>query len=143
MEIVENQLTAYNFRKRSRIQDTVYPPSKKSRGTVACPNTYIRMSKLIPAPKNILVEGLVVIAKMTSYSAWPSRILSFRKSCVNVHFFGDDTTGTVKYENIGLFGDNSELIKQNVKKNLKNYYKAVRCAEGALNVPRELSILNF
>lgn len=92
--------------------------------------------------KTSLTEGTVVIAKMRSYAAWPAEIKSLRKTCVEVHFFGDDSTGTVPYENVGLFQDNVELIRSNLQKSIAGYSKAVRCTEIFLNVPSHLSIMN-
>lgn len=135
------QSTPRNLRKRKqRVEDDIRPPSKRFCGVVARMEN--RVPKLLPAPKSSLAEGLVVIAKMRSYAAWPAKIKSFRKTCVDVHFFGDDSTGTVSYVNIGFFGDNEELIRQNLKKNITGYLKAVRCAEIFMNVPSNISILN-
>lgn len=137
--IVKAQSSNRNLRKRELIvEDKVLPPPKRL--IVARKN--IITPKLSNALKSELVEGLVVLAKMRTYAAWPARIESFKKTCVNVHFFGDDTSGNVPYENIGLFGANHELIKHNLTKTIKGYIKAVRCAEIALSVPSNLSILN-
>lgn len=139
-EIVQPaQSTSYNLRKRIA-EDKIAPPSKRSRAVVAARGA--KVPKLLSAPKTVLREGLVVIAKMRTYAAWPALIKSFKKSCVNVHFFGDNTSGNVPLENIGLFENNHELIELNLKKNIKGYAKAVRSAEGTLNIPSSLSILN-
>lgn len=135
------QPTVRNLRKRiAKDEPALSPPPKRARnnGIVAC----MKMCKLMPASKEELVEGMVVIAKMRSYAAWPAMIQNFRKTCINVRFFGDDTTGNVPYDSIGLFHANTMIIKQNLTKKIAGYYKAVSMAEGTLKVPSSLSILN-
>ena len=128
-------MTQYNLRKRVA-EDNICPPPKRSCKVVA--RRTIKVPKLEAVSKKAMVEGLVVIAKMKTYAAWPAVIQSFKKTCVNVRFFGDDSSGNVLYENIGLFENNHELIKQNLKKKILGYSKAVRSAEVVLNVPSKL-----
>lgn len=84
----------------------------------------------------------MVLAKMKTYSAWPASIRSFGKTYIDVYFYGDRTTGHVGYDNVGLFQCNTELIKFNLKKNIKGYRRAVVCAERVLKIPQHLSIVD-
>lgn len=88
------------------------------------------------------MEGQVILAKMRTYAAWPAWIKAFGKSYVNVHFFGDETTGNVSFENVGMFRENQNLIQFNLQKKINGYAKAVRCAEAVCSVPEHLSIYN-
>lgn len=126
---------------KSSVDSDIQPPSKQPRRDVIAKRGF-HGPKFVAAPKSTLVEGLVVIAKMRTYAAWPASIKSFRKTCVEVHFFGDDTSGTVPYDCIGLVGDNSEIIKQNLNKKITAYAKAVHCMEIVMNVPSSHSIFN-
>lgn len=134
----------YNLRgnKRPRCLEnlTTAPPAKKPCKVIARSN--VPKPKLITARKDILIEGLIVLAKMNTYPAWPALIKTFRKTVVTVQFFGENSTGNVKYDQIGLFAENHALIRANLKKTINGYSKAVSCAEGALQIPHALSILN-
>lgn len=131
----------YHFRSRKRaLENAVCPQSKKSRAVV---RTDTKVPKLVIASKNVLTEGVVVLAKMRTYAAWPAIIKQFRKTCVNVEFFGEGTTGNIRYTDIGLFEDNHQLITFNLKKKINGYCKSVQCAEGALNIPTHLSVSNI
>lgn len=103
----------YVLRKRKLALEKIVPPAKKARTEIV---RRIPSPKLVVASSDELLEGLVVIAKMKSYAAWPARIKSFRKTCVTVQFFGDETSGNVPYNNIGLIEANHQLIKWNLKK---------------------------
>lgn len=130
----------YGFRARKRaLENAVCPQPKRNRAIVG---TNTKVPKLVVASKNTLTEGVVVIAKMRTYAAWPARIMSFRKTCANVEFFGEGTTGNVRYIDIGLFQDNNLLIAFNLQKKINGYHKSVQCAEGALKIPKHLSLLN-
>lgn len=130
----------YQFRSRKRaIENAVCSQPKRIRAVVRA-NT--KVPKLVIASKDILSEGVVVLAKMRTYAAWPARIKTFRKTCVNVEFFGEETNGNVPYSDIGLFQHNHQLIIFNLQKKIKGYRKSVQCAEGTMEIPTHLSILN-
>lgn len=135
-----NTLNGYNMRKRKCTSENIAPPAKKSRNEIV---RKISTSKMITAEKTDLIEGLVVIAKMRTYAAWPACILSLQKTCVTVHFFGDNTRGNVSYNNVGLMMVNDELLKCNLKKKITGYSKAVREMEISMGISFDLSILNF
>lgn len=135
------QFSRYNVRNRKRTAEHLpCPPAKRSCALVVRKEP---TPELIKASKNRLSEGLIVLAKMRTFAAWPARILSFGKSYINVHFFGDDTTGHVSYDQVGLFQENHKLIQFNLKKKIRGYTRAVICAEGALKIPQHLSIFNI
>lgn len=140
----KNEVNRYGLRKRKKIENneniSKCPHPKRFRSEVV--RSVDSVPKLLKADKNTLIEGLIVLAKMRTYAAWPARINSFKKTCVNVYFFGDETTGNIPFGNIGLFGDNYLLIKSNLNKKINGYGKAVKCAEGALKIPPNLSLFN-
>lgn len=90
----DNPSFIHNYGLRKRKRDNYMPslPAKRPRNEII-PKTYA--PKLITAPRNVLKQGLVVIAKMKTYAAWPARIVSFLKTVVTVQFFGDDDIGNV------------------------------------------------
>lgn len=134
------QASRYGFRGRKRKSGSVLcPPAKRLRALV---DRKEPTPRLVVATKDRLAQGTVVLAKMRTFAAWPARILSFGKTYVDVHFFGDDSTGHVPYGMVGLFDENHQLIKSNLKKKIIRYARAVGCAEGALNIPLHLSIFN-
>lgn len=130
----------YSFRNRKRaLENPICTPAKRCR-TLAKRNHM--KPKLIVANKGVLKEGIIVLAQMRTYAAWPAKINSFGKTYINVQFFGDDTTGNVPFGNVGIFNENFQLLKFNVQKKIRGYMKAVRCAELVLNIPDHLSVMN-
>lgn len=136
----KDQSNGYNFRNRRRAaEDIIGPPAKRQR-TLVVPNQI--KPKLIVAKKELLSEGLIVLAQMRTYAAWPAKIQTFGKTCVNVYFFGDETSGNVPFGSIGLFKENDQLIISNLRQNKARYEKAVRHAELVMKIPNHLSLLN-
>lgn len=84
----------------------------------------------------------IVLAKMKTYSPWPSKLVGVRKSNALVYFFGTNNHGEVKLDEIVEFAEAPQLIKVLCSKKIKDYRKAVREAEIFMNVPSEKSILN-
>lgn len=101
----------YNFRERKRGAENISEPRAKRARTIIMRKD-AKVPKLVVPPKGFLVEGHVVLAKMRTYAPWPAVIKSFRKTCVNVRFFGEDSTGNVGYGDIGLFSENPERRKK-------------------------------
>lgn len=135
-----DQSDGYNFRKRKRSpENLICAPAKRHRALVV--RNEIK-PKLIVANKELLTEGLIVLAQMRTYAAWPAKINGFGKTYVNVHFFGDNTTGNVPFGNVGIFTENYQLIKLNLKKKNSGYVKAVQCVERLLEIPNHLSLIN-
>lgn len=138
----KDRLDCYNLRARKRAAEiTINPPPKRSRTL-----TIMRKEpepKLIQASRETLIEGRLVLAKMRSYAPWPATIQTIRNSCVAIKFFGDDTTGTVPYNSIGLFDENHRLIISNLRKNIRGYEKAIRSAEVSVGIPSKHSVFNM
>lgn len=133
--------SSYNLREKKRTaENSLCPPAKRPRTQIVARIEPI--AKFKSASRDELVLDQVVLAKMKSYQPWPAILKTFRPSCVEVHFFGDETTGTVPYDGIGFFENNIQLIISNLRKNIRGYEKAVRTAELLLGVNSELSILN-
>lgn len=105
-----------------------------------------RKAKFVIAPPEEVIEGMLVLAHMKSFSPWPARVIkkivTKTQTNIRVYFYGDQTTGTVKVEQIGLIGENSALIKCLSQKKIKNYAKAVLEMERLTNVPPNLSIFD-
>lgn len=101
----------------------------------------ISKPKFVPAVKQDLKEGLIVLAWMRTYSAWPAKIIKLKKTTAHVYFYGDRTNGNVNLEKIGMIGENADLIRFNVKKSILNYRKAVAEVETLKKVPSHLSML--
>lgn len=99
--------------------------------------------------KNVDIEkfavGDLVLAKMKSYSPWPSQILSVDKKRVNVIFFGYGNKGSVPIDEIVPYDYNDSTIPLFVallKKKILHYSKAVREVEIKLNISEQNSITN-
>lgn len=125
-------------RKRNKTHENVGLSSKRSR------NEIVRREvtpKLIKVDRNLIEIGLVILAKMRTYAAWPSAVVSLKKNYISVKFFGDDTIGNVPYDAVGIFSENHELIRSNLRKKINGYIKAVKFAEGTLNITPHLSIV--
>lgn len=140
-QMKSNVLASYNLRKKD-VSQLPTKSIKRLRPQNVVRKRMTSAVKLIIAPKNVLKEGLIVLAKMRTYSAWPAVIKSFKKTCVTVQFFGDGTTGNIPYDAIGLFEINHELIKLNLQKKIVGYAKSVGHAEAILKIPEEFSIFN-
>lgn len=132
----------YHLRKRKcevlHTEEKIEPPKKRICREIL---KIVRKPKFVRAQSNELGIGTVVLAHMPTYSEWPARILNIEKTRVNVIFFGENLTGTVKPQNIGLIDRNSELIKYLLKKKINKYKKAVLEMEHFQNVPSHLSII--
>lgn len=99
--------------------------------------------KFIPAIKNMLKDGMIVLAWMRTFFPWPAKILKINKTTADVYFFGDHTKGTVQLEKIGTLSENAELIKFKClnDKKISNYKKAVKEVERINKIPSHLSVL--
>lgn len=134
----------YNFRERKRAAEvTLNPPAKRARTLAIVPLRMEKVPNLVPASKNILNEGLVVVAKLNKWPAWPAVIESLQKTNVKVRFFGEDSIGCIPYGNIGLFEENDQLIICNLRRKLRGFEKAVRLAEISMKIPDKFSIVNM
>lgn len=142
-EYSDDQKNRYTFRSRKRKQVfSSCPPAKRSRDSRALVVQNVVKPKLIVAKKEELREGLLVLAKMKTYSEWPARILAFGKTYVDVYFFGDESTGHVPYENVGILNENHHVIRDNLQKSIRGYVQAVTHFERVLKIPTNFSLLN-
>lgn len=81
------------------------------------------------------------MAKMRSYSPWPSVLLEVKGKTTSVYFFGEGTTGTVLTDDIVPFEKCLVLARKLF--GTKNYQRAVRELEIMLNVPLSNSITHI
>lgn len=94
--------------------------------------------------KNVKI-GDIVMAKMATFNAWPSRIVDFttsKKKKANVYFFGDGRNGLVELAEIIPFTDCHELIRLIATRKVSTFHKGIAEVERLLGVPAELSLLN-
>lgn len=86
--------------------------------------------------------NMIVMAKMSSYSPWPSRTVD----CVNskkkttVFFFGEHTTGSVNTNEIVPFKDCFEVIKLLLLRKISVFHKSVMEVESLLGIGPEQSM---
>lgn len=92
--------------------------------------------------KNILEIGLIIMAQMRGYSAWPSRIISINKKRAKVFFYGTSNTGGVDVANIVPMEHCAEVIRLLLIRRTAAFAKGVREAEIYLGIPDEISVLN-
>lgn len=132
----EKNVPNYNLRKRT-VEYAVKPATKRVRLEIVKNH----IPKFVSAIPDILTVGMLVLAKMPTYSAWPAQIEEIRPNKrVIVIFLGENSKGTVKIEQIGLVGENVALIQATLSKKIKNFAKAVKELESMQNVPQHLSI---
>lgn len=83
-------------------------------------------------------KGLCCLAKMRTYSPWPSVVTETVGDRVKVYFFGDGTTGTVQKKEVVPFDKCVVLIKKYL--GVDGYSRAVRELEISINIPHSSSI---
>lgn len=131
-------LNTRTLRKR-KSDHIIEPPKKRARlNTVVKSN---QNPKFISTEPCKIKKKSIVLAHMRTYSPWPACVIELNEKTVKVKFFGDDTVGTVKIENIGLIHENEILIKSLLNKKIPNYRKAIAEVEVVLKVPSDLSLL--
>lgn len=87
--------------------------------------------------------GNIVMAKMKTYSPWPSRIdgITANGQRAIVYFFGSNNVGTVAVSEIVPLGDCHHLIKLLLLRKVSEFHKGVVQIERLLNIPPEMSLL--
>lgn len=95
--------------------------------------TYLKKENTIKPCKD-----LCCMAKMRSYSPWPSVVLEVKGKTTSVYFFGEGTTGIVQTGEIVPFEKCLVLARKLI--GIHNYQRAVRELEIILNVPLSDSI---
>lgn len=83
-------------------------------------------------------KDLCCLAKMSTYSPWPSMVLDYKGEKTIVYFFGEGTTGTVRSNEIVPFEKCLVLARKYL--NVKGYTRAVRECEISLNIPLQSSL---
>lgn len=89
-------------------------------------------------------HGDIVMAKMTSYSPWPSRIEGFSKNKkrADVYFFGTNNRGSVNTNEIVIFDRCHNLIRLLLLRRFSEFHKSVFEVESLLGIEPNLSLLN-
>lgn len=137
---VENE-PRYALRKR-KLKESEKKSEQEPNTKRICVRNATRKPKFIPAKKDEIKENLVVLAHLQTWSEWPAKVLKINASTVKVIFFADHLTANLKFDKIGLIGENAQLIKFLLtKKKIPNYKKAVVEMEYAQNVPSNLSLI--
>lgn len=88
--------------------------------------------------KGEIVVNMNCLAKMRTYSPWPSKVLQTNKKTTKVYFFGDGTTGTVSTNEVVPAQHCVALMKKLF--HLDRYIRAVREMEIYLGIPQIDSI---
>lgn len=117
------------------------PPSLSSLITSA----WTKCKRDFKTTSQTLNLGDIVMAKMATFSPWPSRIESFtqsKKKRANVFFFGDGRHGIVDVAEIVPFADCHEMIRIIAIRKVSAFHKGVSEVESLFGIPSELSLLN-
>lgn len=141
MKISLDQVMIHTFEK---IANIIEPKIKKNIPKTL--NQFIsdewnQCKKKYKETKNILEIGLIVMAQMRGYSAWPSRIISISKKRANVFFYGTSNTGGVDVANIVPMEYCAEVIRLLLIRKTADFAKGVREAEIQQGIPDEKSVL--
>lgn len=148
-EIEENRActSKYNLRKRDRKpKNDPKPPRKKTISTAIAgilPTDMTVKRLWIFLKKEFSIkpfENLCCLAKMNTYSPWPSMVLEHKGEKTVVYFFGEGTTGTVLSSEIVPFNKCIVLARKYL--NVPGYPRAVRELEISMNIPLHASITN-
>lgn len=128
------------------IESIVATSSGQQRSTVKTLDTLIR-SAWNQCKKDFnedLVVGNIVMAKMTGYSPWASRIEGFSKNKkkTNVYFFGTNNRGSVNSNEIVPFSRCHSLIRLLILRKFSEFHKSVLEVENLLGIEPKHSLLN-
>lgn len=87
--------------------------------------------------------GDMVLAKMSGYGPWPSRVDGFTKNGLRAkcYFYGSNNNGSVDTNRMIPFEDASEIIRLINIRNPIDFAKGVREIEILNGIPHELSAL--
>lgn len=106
--------------------------------SVSMPSLWNTMKKNRTMP----IINSIVLAKMKSYSPWPSKLIQIKGKNAYVYFFGTNNHGTVQFDEVVPFIEATSVIKLLPAIKINHYKKAVREAEVFQGIPPELSILH-
>lgn len=92
---------------------------------------------------NKIEIGDIVLAKMSGYSPWPSRIEDFSKNRkrINVYFFGTNNRGSVNATEVVAFEHCFNLIRYLSFRKFSEFHKSVIEVETLLGIESHLSLL--
>lgn len=135
----------YNLRNRNRKPKSAPKPIIKRTLSTAIARiqpsdmTVTRLWKFLKKEFSITpYKNLCCLAKMNTYSPWPSMVLDYKDDRTVVYFFGEGTTGTVQSKEIVPFEKCPVLARKYL--NVAGYSRAVRELEISLNIPLHASI---
>lgn len=139
----------YNLRKR--IKSVKHPPQKaeKKKQKKSSPATNAICDKdqmtakrlwsvLKKENKDKVEVDMYYLAKMRTFSPWPSKVLETDKKNTKVYFFGDGTTGKIPTNEVVPVNNCVTLMKKLF--HLDGYIRAVREMEIYLGIPQHASI---
>lgn len=86
----------------------------------------------------------VVMAKMRTYSAWPSKIINFndKHTKCEVEFLGCNSTGWIDIKEIVPFAESTAIIKLLILRENHQFNQGIRIVEQLFKVPSHLTIFN-
>lgn len=139
------KLCRYDLRQRGKPAPEKPPKLLKKPSTAIAKTTPQLVSVLWNDLKKVPVippVNSVILAKMKSYSPWPSKLVAMQGEKCFVYFFGTNQHGHVTATEIALFQNGHILIRKLCCMRIPCFKKAVREAEVFLGIPSEQSILN-
>lgn len=88
-------------------------------------------------------KGEAVLAKMSGYCAWPSRIDGFTKNGrrIKCYFYGSHNIGSVDVNQAIPFKDTFSMIRLINLRNIPNFAKGIKEMEFELGIPDDQSAL--
>lgn len=88
----------------------------------------------------------IVLAKVRGYNLWPAVVLEFTgKSGMKVEFFGaddDEKFGFVSMNEVTFFKNSAVVVRLILKRNIRNYRKAIKETEILCGIPSYASLCN-
>lgn len=109
-------------------------------------SSWLKCKNIHKKKKQKVTKNDVVMAKLRGHAPWPAVILEIiSKNSARVEFFGaqlNEKFGFVNLNEMTLFKDSIDLILLLLKKNTKNFSKAVKEAEVACGVQDDFSLFN-
>lgn len=114
----------YSLRKREIPKPSIETKKIKSSGQIVprsnlfgaqAKNKWKKAQQQFKLSKEILHEGLIVVAHMAGHRPWPGKITSFHKNGVEIRFFGSNNSGLVKKAEIIPFKYCSEVLLEYLK----------------------------
>lgn len=105
--------------------------------------TFVKQLKTFHESEFELKIGDAILARMTGFKPWPSKILGFKNNSkiIECYFFGTNNKGPVGSKNVIPFADAFDTIRLVCLLNLPSYAKGIREIEYEFGVPNELSCL--